>query len=544
MTPAAFPLTAKQMLVGAMDRLGSRPALVFAGRTLTYGEIVTQSNRLGHALLGLGVGPGEPVAVLLPNGPEYVIADQAIARIGAAKVALSDMLSPAEIAYCLGDCGARVAIAQGAMLQAAVGSGSASLEAVIAVPDADAADLAPATDETALRVLDLDAALAGMPGTLPEQDPDEDDLALIIYTGGTTGRSKGVLHRQRGIALNLQSHLIESGVGDDERMLLMSPLPHSAGFLLQTAFLRGALVYLERRFDPDLVLRRISRDRVSFVFMVPTMIYRVLDAAAAAARSGLELDLSSLRTILYGAAPITQDRLEQGLAVLGRVFVQLYGQSEAPNFITRLRREDHDTSAGGRHRLGSCGRTVAMAAVRIVDPEEPTLRALPTGQVGEVIAATPYTMAGYHQLPAATAKSLRDGWLFTGDIGRLDEDGYLYLLDRKNDMIITGGMNVYSTEVETVIAGVAGVQRVAVIGIPHDDWGEAVVACVVGARHDPDGLLSAITATCRAELAKYKVPKEIRLYDALPLTIFGKLDKKALRAGWTIAAVERAAARP
>ncbi len=517
MLASPYPLTVKQLLTTSAQRFTQSVALVHDGRSYTYGELADRANQLGHLLVELGVRPGDPVALLLPNGPDYVIADQAIARVGAARVALTEMLSAKEVAFCLGDCGATVAVAGASMIDAAVTSGSAALHTVIAVGGAE-----PTSPVGELEVLSMEDAIGDRPTTIPASDPAEDDLGLIIYTGGTTGQPKGVMHRQRQLALNLCSHVIEMGLQDDERLLLMSPLPHSAGFLLQAAFLRGATVFLEQRFDPELAVRRIVDDRVTYTFMVPTMIYRVLDAV-----EGRTLDLASLRTILYGAAPITADRLRQGLAVFGPVFMQLYAQSEAPNFITRLRREDHTTDADGVHRLASCGRPVAMAEVRIVGEDG---NDVPVGEIGEVVASTPYTMVGYHNRPDATADALRDGWLFTGDIGRLDGDGFLYLLDRKNDMVISGGMNVYTSEVEAAIVDVDGVQQVAVVGVPHPDWGEAVVAFVVSAGDDGDrAIVDRVMARCREDLAKYKVPKQVTVVDELPTTVFGKIDKKALR---------------
>ena len=516
----SYPLTVKQLMTGAMDRFATRTALVFDGAEYTYAELSERANRLGNALVSLGVRPGDPVGLLLPNGVDYVVADQAIVRIGAAKVPLNDMSSAKDIAYCLADSRAEVVISEADMLAAACDSGSPHLRLVIACDDA-------APSDSPVRVLSLAEAVAGAADTLPTAAASEQDVALIMYTGGTTGRSKGVVHRQFGLAQNLLSHLIETSLQADDRALLMTPLPHSAGFLMQTAFLAGATVLLEQKFDPELALRRISEDGVSFTFMVPTMIYRVLDAAA-----GRELDLSSLRTVLYGAAPITRDRLEQGLEVLGPVFMQIYGQSEAPNFITRLRREDHSCDPAGSHRLASCGQAVTMARVKIVDPDDPARPELPVGQVGEVAALTPYTMDGYWQLPEVTGKSLQDGWLYTGDLGRLDDEGYLYLLDRKNDLIISGGMNVYSSEVETVIALVEGIERVSVVGIPHADWGEAVVACIVPDSHvDLAELKARVVEACRRDLSRYKVPKSVIAFGELPVTAYGKIDKKALRAG-------------
>lgn len=514
-TPRQYPLTVKQLLTSASGRFASRVALVHDGRSYTYAELADRANQLGHLLIKLGVRPGQPVALLVANGVDYVIADQAIARVGAARVALTEMLSAKEVAHCLTDSDAQVGIVGPSMIDAAVCSGAASLSTIITVADA-----CPDGEVGGLRLMPMDESIATMPTTLPSPDPVEDDLGLIIYTGGTTGQPKGVVHHQRQLALNLLSHLIETEMRGDDRLLLMSPLPHSAGFLLQTAFLRGATVYLENKFDPQLALRRITEDRITYAFMVPTMIYRVLDAVA-----GRALDLTSLRTILYGAAPITIERLREGLEMFGPVFMQLYGQSEAPNFITRLRPEDHTTDSAGVHRLASCGQAATMTEVRIVDEDGV---AVPVGEIGEVVASTPYTMTGYNNRPDATASALREGWLFTGDIGRLDADGYLFLLDRKNDMIISGGMNVYTSEVEGAIVGVAGVRQVAVVGVAHPDWGEAVVAFVVS-DEDPAGLMERITGACRIELAKYKMPKKIIVVDALPTTVFGKIDKKSLR---------------
>jgi fatty-acyl-CoA synthase/long-chain acyl-CoA synthetase len=503
-------LTLRQLFTGALERFRDRPAVGFGGRAYSYGELVRDADRLAHALVDAGVRPGTPVALMMSNRVEYVIADQALLRCGAAKVPVNDMLSAPEIGFILRDSGAVVAIADEGMAGAALAAGSAALREVILV----GGGAVPGTQAWA-------DVLAAVPADGP---PDVvvsgTDVGVIAYTGGTTGRQKGVVHTQHGLAVNVLAHVIEMGLLDDERLLLTSPLPHSAGFLLQAGLLKGAVHFVERRFDPDLVLERIERDRVTFLFMVPTMIYRLLDRA-----EDRELDLSSLRTVLYGAAPITVERLEQGLRRLGPVFMQLYGQTEAPNFLTRLTREEHDLAHPDR--LTSCGRAAMLAEVTILDDDG---LPVPPGQPGEVCARAPYVMAGYHGLPDKTAESLRGGWLHTGDLGRMDAEGYVHLLDRKNDMIISGGMNVYSTEVENVLQTCPAVAQVAVAGVPHPDWGEAVVAFVVPGR---DGFDEAAADTvCRAELAAYKRPKAYRTVDALPVTAFGKVDKKALRASW------------
>lgn len=495
--------TLRSLHVGALDRFRDRPAITFAGHVTSYAELVDAANRLAHALVAAGVSPGTPVAIMMANRAEWVVADQAVIRAGGAKVPVNDMLSGREIEYVLRDSGAAVALADEKLAPVARAAG---VPLVIEVGP------------------EWEAALTGAPaGGPPDVEVGDDDVALIMYTGGTTGRQKGVVHTQRGLAVNLLAHIVEMGLADDERLLITAPLPHSAGFLTQAGLVKGAHHLLEAGFDADTVLDRIDRDRATFLFMVPTMIYRVLDAA-----ERRDVDLSSLRTVLYGAAPITRERLEQGLRRLGPVFMQLYGQTEAPNFLTRLTREEHDPAHPDR--LGSCGRPATMVEIAVLDDDgEP----VPPGAVGEVCARAPYVMAGYHGLPEKTAETLRGGWLHTGDIGRVDADGYLHLLDRANDMIITGGLNVYSTEVENVLAGCPGVGQVAVVGIAHPDWGEAVVAFVVPAG-PADGFDETVAvAHCRAELGGYKRPKAYRVLDALPVTAFGKVDKKALRAGWS-----------
>jgi fatty-acyl-CoA synthase/long-chain acyl-CoA synthetase len=500
----------RDYLSAAIRRHGPRRAVVAGGETWTYADLERASRAVAGHLAELGVGPGDPVAIILRNGAEYVVADLAIALLGAAKVPLNLMLSTEEQAYILADSGARVCLIEADRLEVIGAAREHGTDPRVVVRGGGAG---PGSWDAAVN----HAPLAAGPRVPP------DALALIMYTGGTTGRPKGVLHTQRGVAANLLSHLVEMELGAEDVLLLTSPLPHSAGFLLQAALSKGASVFVEESFDIEVILDRISRDRVSYLFMVPTMIYRLLDAVAARD----DIDTSSVRTILYGAAPISLERLQDGLRRFGPVFVQLYAQSEAPNFLTRLRRDDHRVEGRDVRRLASCGQSVVMARVEVRKEDG---SACAPGEVGEVVARSPYTMIGYLGREPETAAALRDGWLHTGDLGYLDEDGYLYLVDRKNDMIITGGFNVYSTEVEQALARVPGVQEAAVTGIPHPDWGEAVVAFVVPER--PDVTAESIQAAAREVLTAYKRPKRIVLVPSLPVTAVGKIDKKELRQGW------------
>jgi fatty-acyl-CoA synthase/long-chain acyl-CoA synthetase len=491
-------------LFGGISRFNERTAIAFEGQSISYAELARQAAALAAALQQRGVKPGTPVALAMSNCIEFVVADQAIIRLGAAKVPINDMLSAGEVRYILTDSAPAVVIADEAMADRIRSTEEGQSDDILVIDRSDGSEWL--------------AALSGGAEPLADVVIDDGDIAMILYTGGTTGRQKGVVHTQSGLALNMLSHVIEIGLGDDERCLVTTPLPHAAGLMVQAGLLKGATIHLTRRFDAEEAVRLIASDSITFTFMVPTMIYRLLDCAGAAAEG-----LRSLRTILYGAAPMSRARLEEGLAMLGPVFMQLYAQSEAPDFLTRLSREDHLIEDFAK--LGSCGRRVLMMEVAVKDDAGGFVE---TGKVGEVVARGPYVMQGYHNLPEETAHALRDGWLHTGDVGWIDDEGYLFLVDRLKDMIISGGMNVYSTEVEQSLQRCCGVAHAAVVGVPHPDWGEAVVAFVVPTENGIDH--DVLSAHCRRELAAYKRPKQFVEVTALPLTAYGKIDKKALRA--------------
>lgn len=302
-------------------------------------------------------------------------------------------------------------------------------------------------------------------------------------------------------------------------MLLMTPLAHASGLFAQSGLIRGATCVIEDGFDAERAVALLRGSEISWTFLVPTMIYRILDVLGAGEPAGSVL---ALRTIVYGAAPISPRRLRAALDAFGPVFIQLYGQTESPNWGTRLAKSDHDLDRP--ELLGSCGRASIAADVRVIGEDgEP----LVPGQVGEIWLKTAYLMTDYLGSAQDTAEKFVAGGIRTGDIGVLDEDGYLYLRDRKNDMVISGGMNVYCREVEDVLGAHAGVAAVAVIGVPHEDWGESVHAVVVPGA---DGLAAdELLAWARSRLASYARPKSVDVVETLPETPFGKIDKKALR---------------
>ncbi|MCC5858943.1 MAG: AMP-binding protein [Ectothiorhodospiraceae bacterium] len=507
-------LTLNRIYANALPRFGDKLAMVCADDRITYRALFESACKVAHALTRQGVGRNVRVALAMSNCIEYAIADQGIIQAGATKVPLNDMLGEKEIKHIIKDSNARVAIVGKNFFEVFKSNRTAwpELETIVGIAS---------PEECPSGFVSWQEFMAENVSGPPEVQVEENDLAMIGYTGGTTGVPKGVLHTQRTIALDMLSHIAELGFLDDERILLSSPLPHAAGFLMLAALLKGATHFVDVRFDTDKVIDRIEKEKVTFTFLVPTMIYRLLDRL-----KERNADLSSLRTVVYGAAPITVDRLREGLARFGPVFMQIYGQTEVPNLITRLRREEHRVDESVVHRLKSCGQPVTMAEVRIIDGEGAPV---PVGESGELAVRAPYAMLGYHGLPEKTAETLVNGWIMTGDIAKQDEDGYIYLLDRSKDMIISGGMNVYTTEVENAIQGCPGVGQVCVIGVPHPDWGEAVSAFIVpeaGATLTEQD----VKDHCRGELSAYKRPKMVKFVDDLPLTAYGKLDKKVLRA--------------
>lgn len=489
-------------------------AIEFGSRRTTYAELDSWADAVAAQLAGYGIGPGDPVAIYLHNCPAFFAVDIAIARLGAVKVPLNYMLPTGTVGHCLAKAKARVLVT-GTRLADAARSAASELPDLVLVEACEDELARPSAN----RVLVDQPTTDNKPARLPHLDASvtPESPAALYFTGGTTGLPKGVLHSQASTLAFHYAQLLEAEISQDERLLLMTPLAHAAGLFGQSALIRGATIVLTDGFDADDTARMLTESRITWVFLVPTMIYRLIDIL-----EGSESHLE-LRTIVYGAAPIAPSRLEQALTLFGQVFVQLYGQTESPNWGTRLAKKDHDISRP--HLLGSCGQASIMADVKIVDDSGQTLD--PT-KTGEICLRTPYLLDRYIDAPEATAEKFLDGWIKTGDIGMLDESGYLYLLDRKSDMVISGGMNVYCREVEDVLATHPSIKDVAVIGIPHPDWGEAVHAVVTTDRGDFDA--DEVILWTRNRLAAYARPKSIEVVQTLPETPFGKVDKKVLRA--------------
>jgi fatty-acyl-CoA synthase len=358
-------------------------------------------------------------------------------------------------------------------------------------------------------------------GTVTPHDlAGADDIATLNYTGGTTGKSKGALRRHREYGGFTNAILADFEIPDTPRYLTVAPISHVAGTKVLPTLARGGTVHMLKGFDPEAVLRTIAREKINFTLFVPTMIYVLLDHPQLG-----NTDLSSLELLLYGASAMSPSRLVEGIERIGPVFSQLYGQTECYP-ISVLRKRDHDPKTP--ELFLSCGFPIAACEVRILDEAD---QEVATGEPGEICVRATHVMSEYWKRPEQTEETLKNGWLHTGDIARADERGYLFILDRKKDMIVSGGFNIFPRDVEDVLSQHADVAMVAVVGVSDEKWGEAVTAIVVardGATPNAEELINLV----KARKGSAHAPKHIKFVRELPMTGVGKVDKKVLKAGF------------
>lgn len=504
-----------QALHRAVQQHPDRTATVFGGRRQTFRTFADRVARLAGALQTLGLQPGDRVAVLALNGDRYLELQMAVPWAGGVLNPCNTRWSAAEILYSLDDSGSTVLLVDDHFSALAAGfrSQASSLREIIHCGDGA-----------------IPAGMHGYEALIAAAAPVDDalrrgeDLAGIFYTGGTTGFPKGVMLSHGNLCSAALALRAEGIAAPDGVYLHAASMFHLADMGMANAhWIEGNTHVLLPAFHPEAVLDAIARERVSHVLLVPTMIQMLVDHPAI----GQPRDLSSLRSIIYGASPIAEAVLARAMAALPGVgFVQAYGMTELAPLATRNPAYFH-TVEGRRHgKLRSAGRAGFCTEVRIVDGGG---RELPRGTVGEVAVRGPNVMQGYWKKPEQTAQAIRDGWMHTGDGAWMDEDGFIFVVDRLKDMIISGGENVYSGEVENALAQHPAVQACAVIGIPSAQWGEAVHAVVVlkpGLDAAPDALI----AHCRNLIAGYKCPHSVDFIDALPLSGAGKVLKTSLRA--------------
>jgi long-chain acyl-CoA synthetase len=490
-------------------------ATIFEDRRRTWRDIGDRVSRLAAALCACGLGPGDRVAVLMRNQDRYVECYLAAGWAGAVIVPLNTRWSVAENADALSDCGARLLV---------VDDDFASAGAKLAANASAGIKLIYADDGVVpAAMLPYDALIAA---STPMSDvmAASGDLAAIFYTGGTTGRSKGVMLSHRNITANAFNLLAEGLFAETAVYLHAAPMFHAAnGCGMYSVFLSGATSVLIKSFTPEAVFAAIEQHKVTETVLVPTMIQMLVDHPEMGSRN-----LGSLKQILYGGSPISEAVLERAHAALPKVgFIQAYAQSELSPVATILHARQHHGAgrALGRHRSG--GRATFGVEIRIVDESD---REVQRGTVGQICARGDVVMMGYWNRPEETSAAIVEGWMHTGDAGYMDEDGFVYLVDRVKDMIISGGENVYSVEVENVVAHHPAVAQCAVVGIPDDNWGEAVHAIVMrkpGAMVEPADII----AFCRERIAHYKCPRSVDIRDeSLPMSGPGKILKRELRA--------------
>ncbi|CUR46478.1 Long-chain-fatty-acid--CoA ligase [Alloalcanivorax xenomutans] len=371
--------------------------------------------------------------------------------------------------------------------------------------------------------LSLDDFIKGHSGEMFSPSFDPEALAVIMGTGGTTGRSKGVSLSHRNVTMTFANQMSAMHVTEGMTMLAAAPITHSAGSLCLPFMSRGGRIILMDGIDPQTLLQSLEQERVNAIFLPPTVIYALL-----AQPNVRDFDYSALRYLIYGAAPMSPDKLAEALDIFGPVMLQVYGQSEVPGAITVLRPEEHfiDGKVAPRQRLLSAGRPFPFTRVAVMN-EEGNLLPEP-GMVGEVVAQGDIVMKGYYKNAEATSEARCNGWHCTGDVGYFDDQGYLFIVDRKKDMIVTGGFNVFSSEVEAAVMAHPAVKDCAVIGIPHEKWGEAVQA-VVELRPGQSLIPEQLIKFVKDQLGSVKAPKDVEIVAQLPRSSVGKVLKKVIR---------------
>jgi acyl-CoA synthetase (AMP-forming)/AMP-acid ligase II len=492
-----------------------RLAIVYGDYELTYRQANERINKLANVLLGLGIKKGENVAILLHNCPEFIETLFACFKVGIGTVPINFRLHPKECSFIIDNS-----------------------EAVAVVFGDDFRDSLYALKNEMPRVknyicitdplegmLQYKKLLEGQPPTFADVDVERNDLAWLFYTSGTTGQPKGAMlthHNLMTMTMNFFSDMIS--LGPDDVILHAAPLSHGSGLYGIPNVAKGAanVVLHVKTFDPKTVFETIQRRRVTNMFAAPAMIKRLVISPEID-----KYDLSSIKCIHYGGAPIYVEDLKEAVNKLGQVFVQLFGQAESPMTISYLRKEEHllEGTEEQMKRLTSAGIPRTDVEVKVFDEND---KELPAGKMGEIVVRGEVVMKGYWKNPQATADTLRGGWLHTGDLGIMDERGYVYILDRAKDMIISGGENIYSREIEDVILHHPAVHEVAVIGVPDETWGEAIKA-IVALKEGQQATKEDIINFCKEHLASFKKPKSVEFIDAIPKNPYGKVLKRELR---------------
>ena len=496
-----------------------RPAIVHGKKKWTYAQFNARANRLANALYGLGLSKGDNVALLQQNYPEMLESLFAAFKAGCGVVPINWRLHPNEFAFIINHSEAKAVILSSEFNESIMDIRDRIPDAQYLIALADGAG----------ELLDYETLLQSGSDRFMDADVAPDDLAWLFYTSGTTGMPKGAMLTHRNLlAMTMNFYTdICPGFGPADVVLHAAPLSHGSGcYALSNIGKAAANVILESpTFDPELVFKTIQEYRVTNMFAAPTMINLLVHSPAVN-----RYDHSSLRALNYGGAPMLLEDLREAMSILGPCLVQLYGQAESPMTITYLPPRDHVLEGAEEQmkRLASAGIPRTDVEVMIFDRDD---NPLPTGRMGEIVTRSDLVMKGYWHNPEATRETLRKGWLHTGDMGYMDEENYLFIMDRSKDMIISGGENIYPREIEEVMIRHPAVREVAVIGVPDKKWGEAIKA-VVSLVEKRSVTEEELIAFCKESIASYKKPRSVDFVDELPKNNYGKILKRALRAGY------------
>jgi long-chain acyl-CoA synthetase len=502
----------------AVNEYPDHPALVYRDTRRTFRELNQRVNRLANGILRLGIRKGDRVGMLLHNGCEFIEIDFALSKTGIVRVPLNARLTDKDHEYMLNDSGSKTLIFGEDFTETVqrMRSHLTTVKQFIRVSEG-------LSKPNVLQAVEYEDLIKRGSPEEPATEIDEEDLHTLFYTSGTTGKPKGAMLTQKSwanVAINL---VLDYGpVTEKDVILNTQPLSHGAGFFVLPFFIKGATNVLIPDVKPSVIFETIQREKVTVLKLVPTVLYQLTESP-----EKTRYDLSSLHSIIYGGSPSAAPRLKDAIQFFGKKIAQLYGQAEAPMCISTLAKEDHhiDGPEERVRRLSSAGRPCLNVEVKVVDDND---KELPRGEVGEVIVRGYHMMKGYWNLPEATAEVMRNGWIHTGDMGYLDPEGYLFLVDRKRDVIISGAFNIYPKELEDVIAAHPNVKEAAVIGVPDEKWGEAVKAVVVP-KAGETVTEQEIIDYCRDHMAGFKKPKSVDVVSELPRNPYGKVLKTVLR---------------
>ena len=502
--------TLKEMINDNAQKYPDKTAFIFENRSYTFKQVNQRINRLINALVDLGVGKGDRVGILAYNCSQYFEVF-GLAKAGRVCVPLNYRSVGRELTYLINNSEINTLVLESEFVDV-VNSIRHELGGVRDFICLDAA---------VENMMSYEQLISRFPPDEPTDEVEANDPCVLFYTSGTTGRPKGAIHTHK--SLIAETRVPYRDLSSNDIALCVMPFFHVGGSAAHMfpAFSYGATMVIHKKFDETLVLEAIEKERVTYVFLVPAMIIRLLE------HPGLsQYDLSSLSTIAYTGAPMPIEALKRGVGCFGQVFIQMLGQTESL-CLTVLKKEEHKLEGSPKEikRLESAGKPFREGEIRIVDEQG---HDAPIGVPGEIIARSDRAMKGYWKSPEETAETIKDGWLHTGDVGWMDEDGYIYLVDRKKDMIISGGENIYSREVEEVLYMHPAVLEAAVVGVPDEKWGESVRAVIVlkrGAAASEEEIID----FCKGYLASYKKPRSVEFWDNLPKTASGKIRKNEIR---------------